>query len=167
MNGSAKREAVGEKMQMNRFLPSIFFTISILTVGDVPTASAQPAQPDFDLAYVLATASYCAYTVGEVDADRGLGRAVQCLNTAAKRDGDYLGLFQDIKEGSVEAFFNPNAPEDAYLLINTPTGVVLAFRGTLTPPISPAGGRFLRAAKDAIDQYQAREANLFATFIGD
>jgi hypothetical protein len=165
MNGSARREAVGEKM--NRFLLSIFSAISILFAGDLLRAFAQPAEPDFDLAYVLATASYCAYTVGEVDADGGLGRAIQCLNTAAKRDGDYLGLFQDIKEDSVEAFFNPSAPEDAYLLINTPSAVILAFRGTLTPPISPASGRFLRAAKDAVDKYQAREANLFATFIGD
>ena len=31
--------------------------------------SAAAAEPDFHLAYVLATASYCAYAVGAIDSD--------------------------------------------------------------------------------------------------
>jgi len=116
---------------------------------------------------VLATASYCAYAVGEADADGGLQRAVECLKAAAKRDDAQLGVFRDIKQENVEALFDPVAPEDAYLLIQTPTGVILAFRGTLTPPISPSSGRFPEAATEALEKYHAREAKLLTTFIND
>jgi hypothetical protein len=130
-------------------------------------AQSGPASPDFDLAYVLATASYCAYAVGEADADRGQRRAAQCLKVAADRDREKLDVFRDIEQDNVEAFFNPNAPENAYLLIQTRTGVILAFRGTLTPPISPSGGRFRAAVADALAKYKEREATLLTTFITD
>jgi hypothetical protein len=133
------------------------------------TALAQndQASPDFDLAYVLATASYCAYAVGEADADGGQRRAVQCLKVATDLDGAQLDVFRDIKQENVEAFFDPIAPENAYLLIQTRTGVILAFRGTLTPPISPSGGRFPAAVAEAIAKYNEREATLLTTFITD
>ena len=129
-------------------------------------AQTGQAPPDFDLAYVLATASYCAYAVGEADADHGEKCAVQCLRVAAARDSERLDLFRNIEQDSVEAFFDPGAPENAYLLIQTKIGVVLAFRGTLTPPISP-DARFPSAVADAFAKYKEREATMFASFISD
>lgn len=140
-----------------------------LAIQPPGTATAQSGQPspDFDLAYVLATASYCAYTVGEADADHGQARALQCLQAAAGRDSERLGVFSDIKQDDVEAFFNPDAAEDAYLLVWTEkAGAILAFRGTLTPPVSPNAG-FVAATADAIAKYKAREATLLTTFMTD
>jgi hypothetical protein len=146
-------------------------SLLVLRLGTQQPQSAlaenDQASPDFNLAYVLATASYCAYAVGEADADRGQKRAVQCLKIAADRDPDELDVFRDIKQDDVEAFFDPIAPENAYLLIQTRTGVILAFRGTLTPPISPSGGRFPAAVAEALAKYREREATLLATFISD
>jgi hypothetical protein len=138
-----------------------------LAIQPPGTASAQsgPASPDFDLAYVLATASYCAYTVGQADTDHGRARALRCLKAAAGQDRERLDVFSDIAQDDIEAFFDPKAPENAYLLVWTKkAGVILAFRGTLTPPISPDGG-FLTAAAAAVAK--ANEAELFKTFIGD
>ena len=42
-------------------------------------AQTGQAPPDFDLAYVLATASYCAYAVGEADADHNSACAPNSL----------------------------------------------------------------------------------------
>jgi Lipase (class 3) len=140
-----------------------------LAINLSKTAYAQihEESPDFDLAYVLATASYCAYAVGEADADHGQKRAVQCLKVASDRDRERLELFRNIEQENVEAFFNPSAPENAYLLIQTEVGVILAFRGTLTPPISPSAGRFPAALAEALAKYKEREATLLATFITD
>ena len=145
-------------------------TLFALSLTTLPlTASAQDGQtsPDYNLAYVLATASYCAYAVGEADTDGGEKRAVDCLTTAARLEGSAgLAEFQNILQANVEAFYNPDKPEDAYLLIQTPNRVILAFRGTLTPPI-PAGVRFPRAVGEALAKYQAREGELLQTFITD
>jgi hypothetical protein len=130
-------------------------------------AQSGPASPDFDLAYVLATASYCAYAVGEADADGGQQRAVECLKAAAKADDAQLDVFRDVKQENVETLFDPTAPENAYLLIQIPTAVILAFRGTLTPPISPSSDGFPQAATAALAKYKAREATLLITFIND
>jgi hypothetical protein len=154
-------------------MKSIALAISVfvlnLAIQPLGTALAEsgPVSPDFDLAYVLATASYCAYTVGEADADHGQARALRCLTVAAGQDPERLDVFSDIRQDDVEAFFDPNAPENAYLLVWTKkAGVILAFRGTLTPPISP-NADFVAATADAIAKYKAREATLFATFIAD
>lgn len=130
-------------------------------------AQNSQASPDFDLAYVLATASYCAYAVGEADADRGEKRAVACLKAAADQDSARLAALQHITQDNVEAFYDQNAPENAYLLIQTGDGVILAFRGTLTPPISPSSGGFPAAVAAALEKYKAREATLLKTFITD
>lgn len=138
-----------------------------LAIQSLGTASAQSGQPspDFDLAYVLATASYCAYTVGQADTDHGRARALRCLKAAAGQDRERLDVFSDIAQDDIEAFFDPKAPENAYLLVWTKkAGVILAFRGTLTPPISPDGG-FLTAAAAAVAK--AHELELFQTFIAD
>jgi hypothetical protein len=143
------------------------FVLSLATQQPrMALAQNDQASPDFDLAYVLATASYCAYAVGEADDDHGQKRAVQCLKIAADRDREQLDVFRDIKQDNVETFFNPSAPENAYLLIQTRTGVILAFRGTLTPPISPSA-RFPAAVAQALAKYKEREATLLATFITD
>ena len=61
-------------------------------VGELRTAIAEAAEsePDFKLAYVLATASYCAYAVGELDDDHGRARAFECLRAAADKDPVHL-----------------------------------------------------------------------------
>jgi hypothetical protein len=152
---------------MKKFVLAIFIAASMLAVGQAQMVFAQSAEPDFDLAYILATASYCAYAVGEVDSDHGQQRAVQCLKATADGDRDHLEVLLDVTQDNVEAYFNPDSPEDAYLLIQTRNGVILAFRGTLTPPISPSGGRFPSAVADAIAKYKEREVRLLATFVGD
>jgi hypothetical protein len=152
---------------MHKYALALFSSMLTLIGGDPPQAFAQLEQPDLDLAYVLATASYCAYAVGETDADSGQKRAFQCLKAAAASDHSRLELFEKIAEEDVEAFFNPDLPEDAYLLIRPQDSVILAFRGTLTPPISPGSGRFPSAVGEAIAKYQEREAGLLKTFIAD
>jgi hypothetical protein len=152
---------------MNRVALAIFSSISALIVGAAPQAFAQSEQPDLDLAYVLATASYCAYAVGEADLDGGQQRASQCLKAAADSDPSRLALIRAIAENGVEAFFNPNTPEDAYLLIKSQDSVILAFRGTLTPPIVPGSGGIPSAVEAALAKYREREAGLIDTFIGD
>jgi len=149
-------------------LAIILFVLSLVTQQpQIALAQNNQASPDFGLAYVLATASYCAYAVGEADADGGQKRAVQCLKVASDLDGAQLNVFRDIEQDDVEAFFDPIAPENAYLLIQTRAGVILAFRGTLTPPISPSGGRFPAAVAEALAKYKEREATLLTTFIAD
>jgi len=151
---------------MTRFMFLIFLSVSIFAVRQPQAVFAQSGQPDLSLAYVLATASYCAYAVGEADSDHGQKRAAQCLKDAADRDQDPLEVL-DVTQDNVEAYFNPVAPEDAYLLVQTRIGVILAFRGTLTPPLFPSGGRFPAAVADAVAKYREREAKLLATFVDD
>ena len=149
-------------------LATILFVLSLATQQPHP-ALAQVGQtsPDYDLAYKLATASYCAYAVGEADADAGGKRTVECLKAAANSDGARLAAFRDMTQDNVEAYYNPDAPENAYLLIQNADGVILAFRGTLTPPLSPSSGRFPAAVAEALAKYKAREATLLETFITD
>jgi hypothetical protein len=151
---------------MNRF-PSAIIYASFMLVADPRLAVGQSMQPDVDLAYVLATTSYCAYAVSEADADHGQERALRCLAAAAKTDTDHLGSFQGLALADVEPYFDPTAPENAYLLINTQNGIILAFRGTLTPPIIPGSGGIQPAIGEAIEKYKAREAGLFASFVND
>jgi Lipase (class 3) len=164
---AAPSRELNEEIQMKKVALAVFCSMLALTVGAPPQAFAQLEQPDLDLAYVLATASYCAYAVGEADADSGRKQALQCLTAAAASDHSRLELFEKIAEDDVEAFFNPGTPEDAYLLIRRQNSVMLAFRGTLTPPISPASGRFPSAVGEAIAKYHEREAALLKTFIAD
>jgi hypothetical protein len=46
-------------------------------------AEATESEPDFKLAYVLATASFYAYAVGELDDDHDRARAFECLRADA------------------------------------------------------------------------------------
>ncbi|MGA8171608.1 MAG: hypothetical protein WB816_12370 [Methylocystis sp.] len=117
------------------------------------TTAASAAAPDFERAYVLATASYCAYAVSEEpnDAgvkDSGLERAARCLNRAAS---DSLLAELAVGPENVEAFVGPD-PKDAYLLINGKKGIILAFRGTIVPPTNldakSPGGALLGAILD-------------------
>jgi hypothetical protein len=110
-------------------------------------AEATESEPDFRLAYVLATASYCAYAVGELDDDHGRARAFECLRAAADKDPVHLERLKLVSTDDVEAYFNRQSPKDAYLLIREKNGVILAFRGTLVPPISPSSGRFAKVSQ--------------------
>jgi hypothetical protein len=73
----------------------ILFVAFVALVGRPQNAIAveQEMQPDFDLAYQLAVASYCAYSIGELDPDHGYARAVDCLKAAAAADPKHLGIF--------------------------------------------------------------------------
>jgi hypothetical protein len=82
-----------------------------------PRPDSSRPEPDYNLAYALATASYCAYGVGQKDADQSHDRAVKCLRLAAKAGSRLNGL--DVGPNNVEAYVNPVKPVDAYLLINT------------------------------------------------
>jgi hypothetical protein len=95
-----------------------------------PFAAAQ-AEPDYALAYKLATASYCVYALGDQEQDRGKDRAANCLKAAAAADARLKSL--DVGADKLEAFVVPGG-KDAYLLIDSTDGTVLVFRGTFAPP---------------------------------
>jgi hypothetical protein len=78
--------------------------------------SAAASEPDFNLAYVLATASYCAYAVGAIDsdseklADQGRQRAFDCLMAAVEADPSRLAALK-VDAADVEAYFSPAKPQ--------------------------------------------------------
>jgi Lipase (class 3) len=126
-------------------------------------SSASAQEPDMMRAYVLATASYCAYAANNADPDSGRARAADCLDRAAADP-----LLDELKVApyDVEAFVGPD-PKDAYLLINGKKGVVLAFRGTIVPPAdlnaTSPGGAVLGAI---LENPTTAKAGL-VTFISD
>jgi len=138
--------------------------------GAVTGAAA--SEPDFNLAYVLATASYCAYAVGAIDsdgeklADQGRQRAFDCLTAAVEADPSHLGALK-FEAADVEAWFSPAKPQNAYLLIRARNGVILAFRGTLTPPISPGKARRNGFVKEAIENYNTDVLKSFESYLRD
>jgi hypothetical protein len=69
--------------------------------------------------------------------DSGRSRAYDCLIEAVAKDNRLADYLTPESSEKVEAYFNPKKKEDAYLLFRAKMGLVLAFRGTLTPPISP------------------------------
>jgi hypothetical protein len=72
----------------------------VLLFGESRTAIAEAeSEPDFKLAYVLATASYCAYAVGELDDDHGRARAFECLRAAADKDPVHLERLKVVSNG--------------------------------------------------------------------
>jgi hypothetical protein len=92
-----------------------------------PRPDSSRPEPDYNLAYALATASYCAYGVGQKDADQSHDRAVKCLRLAAKAGSRLNGL--DVGPNNVEAYVNPVQPVDAYLLINAKDSFKTFFSG--------------------------------------
>ena len=104
--------------------PFFGFVVSWLYSPASRRGSDEPAasEPDFNLAYVLATASYCAYAVGAIDsdgeklADDGRQRAFNCLKAAVKADPGHLAALK-VEAQDVEAYFSPAKPQNAYLLI--------------------------------------------------
>jgi hypothetical protein len=92
-----------------------------------PRPDSSRPEPDYNLAYALATASYCAYGVGQKDADQSHDRAVKCLRLAAKAGSRLNGL--DVGPNNVEAYVNPVKPVDAYLLINAKDSFKTFFSG--------------------------------------
>ena len=135
------------------------------------TSAATP-EPDFNLAYVLATASYCAYAVGAIDsdgdklADQGRQRASDCLTAAVEADPSHLAALR-VEAADVEAYFSPAKPQNAYLLIHAKNGVILAFRGTLTLPISPGKASRNGLVKEAIDNFNADVLKGFESYLRD
>ena len=79
------------------------------------SAGAAASEPDFNVAYVLATASYCAYAVGAVDsggeklADQGRKRAFDCLTAAVEADPGHLGALK-VEAADVEAWSARRSP---------------------------------------------------------
>jgi len=153
-----------------------FWICGLLAVlaGQPASAATQPAasEPDFNLAYVLATASYCAYAVGAIDsdgeklADEGRQRAFNCLEAAVKADPGHLAALK-VEAQDVEAYFSPAKPQNAYLLIREKNGVILAFRGTLTLPISPGKAKHNGLVKEAIDNFNLAVLKAFESYLRD
>ena len=134
--------------------------------------SAAASGPDFNLAYVLATASYCAYAVGAIDsdgerlADQGRQRASDCLTAAVAADPSRLAALK-VEVADVEAYFSPAKPQNAYLLIRAKNGVIIAFRGTLTLPISPGKARHNGLVREAIDNFNVAVLKAFESYLRD
>ena len=143
--------------------------------GILAVLASQPssaASPDFKLAYVLATASYCAYAVGSIDSDgeklkdQGHQRAFNCLEAAVRADPTGLAAL-NVQPSDVEAYFSPVTPQNAYLMIHAKNGVILAFRGTLTPPISPGQAQRDGLIKEATQTFKAAVLIAFKNYLGD
>lgn len=156
-------------MRRSSFVLSLGF---LAFLGGAPRVQAADVDTvDYDLAYSLATASYCAYAVGELDYrvanaqqnDAGAKHAFECLEAAAKAD-DRLRDLKPQSLDKVEAYYNPLRSQDAYLLIRAKMGVILAFRGTLTPPFSPSEASHRTGVGDRIGRIFRRGA---VTFISD
>jgi hypothetical protein len=136
-------------------------------------AAAQPLQPDFNLAYALAAASYCAYTVGPTfeaqnQSDKGRSRAFNCLVAAAAADAAHLSALKPESEQDVEAYYVPKGRDfDAYLLVKAPIGVILAFRGTLTPPVSPEIASRENLTREASKLFNEKARERWEIFIED
>ena len=134
--------------------------------------SAAASGPDLNLAYVLATASYCAYAVGAIDSDgerledQGRQRAIDCLTAAVAAEPSRLAALK-VEVADVEAFFSPAKPQNAYLLIHAKNGVILAFRGTLTLPISPGNARRNGLVKEAIETFNVAVLKAFESYLRD
>jgi hypothetical protein len=158
---------------MRRSFSWICGLLAVLASQPARTAtSAAASGPDFSLAYVLATASYCAYAVGAIDsdgdklADQGRQRAFDCLMAAVAADPGLLAALK-VEAADVEAYFSPTKPQNAYLLIRAKNGVILAFRGTLTLPISPGKARHNGLVKEAIDNFNADVLKGFESYLRD
>jgi hypothetical protein len=59
------------------------------SLADPTSPVAPPVEPDYALAYKLATASYCVYALGDQEQDRGKDRAANCLKAAAATDARF------------------------------------------------------------------------------
>lgn len=145
--------------------------------GLVASASAQTPKPDYPTAYALATASYCAYAVGpkfegKEQPDNGQDLAFRCVEAAGHRDPTLAKLGFTLRSKD-DVFVSPPTGQgvaagltggdgiDGFLLLDTPMGVVLAFRGTLLPPVSPddpGDAKLGEVAKKAFLREKAREA---------
>ena len=149
--------------------------------GILAVLASQPANsatwpaasgPDYNLAYILATASYCAYAVGAIDSDgekledQGRQRAFDCLMAAVEADPSRLGALT-VEAPDVEAYFSPAKPQNAYLLIRAKNGVIIAFRGTLTLPISPGKARHNGLVREAIDNLNVAVLKAFESYLRD
>ena len=130
-----------------------------------PLRAQSEPQPNYSLAYILATASYCSYAVNELEGDRGQTRAQRCLKAAAGVDSRRLDAV-DVTPNDVEAYYDPDNTENAYLLVRAKNGVILAFRGTLTPPIDPDGNIY-NVSKETITAYNVKVGNGFMAFAHD
>ncbi|MEK4032546.1 hypothetical protein WOC76_03605 [Methylocystis sp. IM3] len=137
-----------------RAVARALFALLLLLLQRTPSAASESV--DLRLAYVLATASYCAYAVNQADADFGRARAVSCLRAAAREDPEALApLIVALQD--TETYVAPDRPEDAYLLVRMRKGLILAFRGTAPPPVLTDG-----AARDA-----RRGVHPWRTFVAD
>jgi hypothetical protein len=116
---------------MTNFQKALLISISAAVLATTPSATRAQEKPNFDLAYKLATASYCAYAVEEIEPEYGRARAAACLRLAAKSDPRLNSL--DVDDAKIDAFA---ADKDAYLLVDSADGVILAFRGTLAPSLA-------------------------------
>lgn len=115
-----------------RAVARALFALLLLLLQRTPSAASESV--DLRLAYVLATASYCAYAVNQADADSGRARAVSCLRAAAREDPGALAPLI-VAPRDAETYVAPDRPEDAYLLVRMRKGIILAFRGTAPPPL--------------------------------
>jgi hypothetical protein len=113
---------------------------------------------------VLATVAYCTYAITELDSDRGQSRATRCLKAAATEDKAIREALGDTSDLGV--YVDPQSPENAYFLARIKDGVVLAFRGTLTPSIDPKGNIF-KATADAAAKYNKRAVTGLENFLAD
>ena len=149
--------------------PVIAFVLStlVILVGRSQNAIAQASEPDFELAYQLAAASYCAYTISELEHERSRQKALDCLTAAAEADPTHLSGFSAASNIEVETYFDSKSPQHAYLLIREEKGVVLAFRGTLPPPLSPSSRYLASAVADAVTKYNLQAGTAFKRFVVD
>jgi hypothetical protein len=106
--------------------------VALLIVPRFAAAQGQPSAPDWKLAFVLATVSYCAYGLSSHETKQD-DKALGCLREAANKAPPFLDEL-NVGPDSVEAYVDSEKGIDAYLLVKSTRGPILAFRGTLAPP---------------------------------
>ena len=144
---------------------TLFICLFYLAVFNYSVTAQAFTQPDYNLAYLLSVVSYCSYTVTELEVDHGQSRAQRCLTAAARSDRGRLDSL-DVGLKDVEAYYDLRSPENAYLLVRAKNGVILAFRGSLAPPVNPDGNIF-EITKKTAETYNVKVSKGFYTFVSD
>ena len=97
---------------------------------------------------------------------RGVNGRSDCLTAAVEADPSRLAALK-VEDADVEAYFSPAKPQNAYLLIHAKNGVILAFRGTLTLPISPGNATRNGLVKEAIETFNVAVLKAFESYLRD
>lgn len=118
----------------------IILFVSFMTTCYVLSSRAANTDWNNDTAYMLATASECAYRVTSRDPKESKKEVIKCFTQAAEEAEAEkliaLKVFSELEDDAVETFStgktltDENDEINAAILVKIPGGVIVAFRGT-------------------------------------